>query len=147
MKNLLLTLLVALLPLKALAAIELERIAEGVWVHTSLGTLSNGQQFPSNGLIVKSANGVALVDTAWGVESTRQLLAAIKENIGLPVGYAVVTHSHDDRTAGIDVLKSQGIAVYGHPLTVQLTIEKGAPVPNHTLPGLAEAGQATTGQP
>ena len=120
-------------------SIHLKQIAPDVWTHTSYYTYPNGVKFPSNGLIVKNAQALTLIDTAWGEIQTQQLLIEIKNTLNLPVTHAVVTHAHSDRAAGVDVLEAQGIEVWAHPLTQQLTIEHGLPVPNKVFDELSKA--------
>jgi len=122
--------------------IQIIKLDEGVWMHTSYYTYPNHVKFPSNGLIVKEGNTLTLIDTAWGELQTVQLLETIKLEINLPVSKAIVTHAHSDRAAGVDVLESSGVEVYSHPLTKRFTIENGSPVPNHTLDAILEAGSS-----
>ena len=124
--------------------IQIRRLAEGVWLHTSHYVYPGGTRFPSNGLIVKDGEGLILVDTAWGELKTVALMNAIELEIGLPVTKAVVTHYHSDRAAGVDVLEARGVKVFSHPLTQRFTIEHGLPVPDNTLDSLVKPGAVTT---
>lgn len=120
-------------------SIDIKEIAPGVWTHTSYYIYPNGVRFPSNGLIIKNGEALTLIDTAWGEIQTTQLLTEIKKTLDLPVSHALVTHAHSDRAAGVDVLEAQGIEVWAHPLTKQLTIEHGLPVPNKAFAVLEKA--------
>lgn len=120
--------------------IELHEVRPGVWVHTSYFTYPDGTRFPANGLIVREGDALLLVDTAWGELRTLALLKRIEAEIGLPIHRAVVTHSHYDRVAGVDVLEARGVEVYAHPLTQERTIGQGMPVPDETLAGLDTPG-------
>ncbi len=96
------------------------RLAASVWLHTTWRRLDSGVRFPSHGLVVADGDGVMLVDTAWGAEPTRELLAWVDSELGLPVTRAVVTHFHDDRLGGRAVLAERSIPVFAHPLTARL---------------------------
>jgi metallo-beta-lactamase class B VIM len=120
--------------------IQITKIDDGVWLHTSFYIYPNGVKFPSNGLIIKEDQSLTLIDTAWGELQTVNLLKAIELKIKLPVTKALVTHAHSDRASGVDVLESKGIKVFSHPLTKQLTIEQGSPVPDNVINELKEAG-------
>jgi hypothetical protein len=48
------------------ANLEISTLLPGVWIHTSWYTFESGSRFASNGLIVQEADGVVLIDTAWG---------------------------------------------------------------------------------
>lgn len=121
------------------STVKLRNIASGVWMHTSYHAYK-GQLIPSNGLIVKVADHLLLIDAAWGVQPTKKLIEMIEQRIGLPVQKAIVTHFHNDRTAGVDFLEAHGIEVYTHPLTPKLAKEVGNPVPNHVLRKLKKPG-------
>jgi glyoxylase-like metal-dependent hydrolase (beta-lactamase superfamily II) len=91
--------------------VALDRLAAGVWMHTSWSRLPDGTWFPANGLVVAERDGLILIDTAWGAENTEQLLALIAREIGRPVRYAVATHAHDDRVGGAAVLQAHSIGL------------------------------------
>ena len=120
--------------------VEITKIGDGVWLHTSFYIYPNGVKFPSNGLIIKEGQSLTLIDTAWGELQTVNLLSVIESQIKLPVTKALVTHAHSDRASGVDVLESKGVKVFSHPLTKQLTIEQGAPVPDNVISELKEEG-------
>lgn len=122
--------------------IEITPLDDGVWLHTSYYTYPGGTRFPSNGLVVANGDGLLLVDSAWGERSTARLLEVIDARIGRPVTHAVITHSHGDRISGTDVLEERGIVVLAHPLTRQLAVEYGLPVPDQALEALREPGSS-----
>lgn len=99
--------------------LEVEQIAEGVWIHTTWKPYQ-GTRIQSNGMIVVDDGEIVLIDTAWGVEETRALLAWMDEAIGLPIRTAVATHFHDDRLEGGGVLAERGVRMVAHPMTVSL---------------------------
>ena len=135
------------LPLAALAQdtvdLEVRRLGDGVWIHTSFVTLEDGAVFPSHGLIVREGDSLTLVDTAWGDEKTKLLLDAIAVQIGLPVTRVVVTHAHDDRLGGAEQLMAEGVEVWAHPLTRQLALKRGLAVPNKAIEGLDAPGSVS----
>lgn len=139
-----LLLVVALLPGAACALseqqVELRKLADGAWLHTSYYTYPGGTRLPSNGLVVLTAGELVLIDSAWGERRTEQLLELIETRIGRPVSRAIITHAHGDRLAGVDVLRSRGIEVLAHPRTRNLAISRGMPVPDRVLSELGTAG-------
>ncbi|WP_417464868.1 subclass B1 metallo-beta-lactamase [Kordiimonas sp.] len=147
LKALISLLFLCLLPSQTLAnnshesdnEVDIAPLAEGVWVHTSYHTFSNGLRYPSNGLIVKEGNTLTLIDTAWGIEPTKVLLDKIQRTIGLAVTKAIVTHHHDDRVAGVATLQARGVEVYAHPMTRQLVTENGGTAPNRSLNDISAA--------
>ncbi len=116
--------------------LRVTELRPGVWLHTSWRVLSSGQRFLSNGLLVREGERLVLVDTAWGVELTEQLLDWVDDTLALEVDRAVVTHFHDDRMGGSPVLAERGIPFMGLELTRELAKDDGVPLPS-PLVGLA----------
>jgi len=94
--------------------VNLQKIAEGVWVHSSAYRFPGAALVPSNGLVVEDGDALILVDTAWGELATLALLAKIESEIGKPVKKLIVTHHHYDRLAGVDILEARGAEVFSH---------------------------------
>ena len=126
-----------------LPVIEVRDLIEDVWLHTTYRTLDDGMRFPSHGLVVRDGETLTLIDTAWGERETELLLDAIAAQVGLPVTRAVVTHFHGDRASGTDVLEAEGVEVWAHPMTRELSIERDYVVPDRAFDGLDEPGDAT----
>lgn len=122
--------------------LELRELRPGVWLHTSYFMHPLGGRFSANGLVVKEGEGLVLVDTAWGEMLTAVLLERIRQDIGLPVRRAVLTHAHYDRSAGADVLEAANIPVFAHPRTRELTAGHGTPTPQEIFPALETEGSA-----
>ena len=127
-----LLLAVSLLPSLAVSAdkpfpldVDVRPLADDVWVHTT----KNPDGIPSNGLIVRSAGQVLLVDTAWTPEQTAKLLDWVEKNLGAKVTSAIVTHSHADRMGGLAELERRGIPAGGVDLTAARAQAAGTRVP------------------
>ena len=108
--------------------IELVPLSGDVWVHTTWAIVG-GSPTPSNGLAVRTSEGVVLVDTAWTDEQTARLLKAIEARVGVRVTQAIGTHAHDDRIGGLNALKAAGIPVATGRLTRDLAVAQGFPAP------------------
>ncbi|EQA44069.1 putative beta-lactamase Bla2 [Leptospira broomii serovar Hurstbridge str. 5399] len=107
-------------------------LTENFYVHTSYHIIDN-VPFPSNGLIVSTKSGAILIDTAWGNEQTVQILLWIKENLKMPVRFAILTHFHDDRSGGIQELKNRNIPSYANRRTIHKMKSLNLPVPDRLL--------------
>jgi len=121
--------------------LQVSPLGDGVWRHTSWNTYKGGR-VPSNGLIVREGDGLVLIDTAWGVQATLDLVAWIDANLKLPITHAIITHSHDDRLGGAVVLVERGIPFSGHPLTAEIARRTNKPAPA-VLDTLHEPGSTT----
>ncbi|WP_420150808.1 subclass B1 metallo-beta-lactamase [Spirosoma sp.] len=108
-----------------------------VFVHTTYG-MYNNTPYPSNGLIIKTKDGIILVDSGWDTvndtDNTQQLLRWVADNLHQPVRLCVVTHAHDDRVGGISALKKAGVRVVSTPLTAQNAVKRGFESPEGILP-------------
>jgi glyoxylase-like metal-dependent hydrolase (beta-lactamase superfamily II) len=104
-------------------------IGDGVWVHTSWYELSEGARFPGNGLIVRDGDSLQLIDTAWGVPITHELLDWIDSTLELPVTRAIITHYHGDSMGGTPALAERGIPFFASELTRSLGTDEGVPLP------------------
>ena len=127
--------------------ILLQKIGEGVWVHTSTYQFPGGNIVPSNGLVVEDGEGLILVDTAWGEMATQALLDKLKTETGKEVTKLVITHHHNDRLAGVDLLERKGVSVFTHPDTPSLSAAKSTAIPDTSVAALKEAGARTKSGP
>lgn len=64
--------------------------------------------------------GVVLFDTPWDTTQCQPLLDSIWVNHNKKVIISISTHYHDDRTAGVDFLKKNGVKTYSSKLTYDL---------------------------
>ncbi len=110
---------------KPLPPLSLERIADNVWVHKSYEVIEPWGPILSQGLVVKTDAGVFLVDTAWNDADTEILLALVKRETGETPKAAIVTHAHNDKMGGMDVLAEASIPTFMHQLTKDDAIERG----------------------
>ncbi|MBE2216157.1 MAG: subclass B1 metallo-beta-lactamase [Opitutaceae bacterium] len=124
------------------ADLDITQLRAGVWMHTSWNTYEN-TRVPSNGLLVREGEGLVLVDTAWGVQPTIDLLDWVERELRRPITRAIVTHSHADRLGGGAALAARGIPFDGHPVTATLAAKGNLPAPR-SLESLALPGGHTT---
>lgn len=73
------------------------RIAPGLWMHVTLGTLRGPVYYPANGMLLETDSGSVLFDTGWNDAQTRVLLDWAARTLRHPVRLAVGTHFHADR--------------------------------------------------
>ena len=93
----------------------------------------NGQPFPSNGMYVVTDSGVVMIDTPWDPSRTPELLDSIEIKHHKKVVLCIVTHYHDDRTAGLGVLRALGVKTYSSLQTKQLAKEKNEEQAEYTF--------------
>lgn len=120
--------------------VTLSKIADNVWVHTTLYRVPGQNPIASNGLAVVDGEAVTLVDGAWGEMATLSLIDKVEAELGAPVTKMIVTHHHADRTAGVDAAEMKGVEVFTHPDTPALAFRSGFPVPDTSVAALKDKG-------
>jgi glyoxylase-like metal-dependent hydrolase (beta-lactamase superfamily II) len=114
-------------------ALKVSKLCDHFYVHTSYQML-NGAPFPSNGLIVETADGILLIDTGWGDEQTEELVKWVRIHFKKKILLCIGTHFHADRIGGLPALKKQHVPVISYSLTEKLAKEHNVPAPNGILP-------------
>lgn len=102
--------------------LRIRHLTDNFYVYTTYKDL-NGYSFPSNSMYLVTENGVVLFDTPWDTTQFQPLLDSISVRHGKKVVMAITTHYHDDRTAGLEFLKQQGIKTYSSKHTYDLCKE------------------------
>ena len=108
---------------------EVKPLRASVFVHLTYKDLG-GYVFPTNGLLVETDSTVVMIDAGWVAGQTVEILHWVRDSIGKPVTDCIVTHFHDDRTAGIPVLQAAGVKVWGASKTAELCEKMNEPVPD-----------------
>lgn len=103
------------------------QVAEGTWVLSFTHLLEGTTVYPANGLAVDTPEGAVLVDPGWEPAQTEAILQWARTALKHPVKTAIVTHSHEDRSAGIAVLAKAGIPSFGLAKTAEILKGKGMP--------------------
>lgn len=104
--------------------VELSKINDNVWVHTSYSDYK-GSRSPSNGLVVLTSKGIVLVDTPWNPIQTKELIKLAKDTFNMEFVLAVITHAHADRIGGISTLLEQKIDVRSTSMTMKEAEKNG----------------------
>ncbi len=89
------------------------------YIYTTFRNMG-GKPFPSNSMYMLSADGVVMFDTPWDTTQFQPLLDSIWAKHHQKVISCVVSHFHEDRTAGLDFLNQKGIKTFSSALTWNL---------------------------
>ncbi|MCC6462051.1 MAG: BlaB/IND/MUS family subclass B1 metallo-beta-lactamase [Saprospiraceae bacterium] len=100
----------------AAQALEIKPLSGDFYVFTTYQSYA-GTPYPANGLYVLTQQGVVLIDSPWDTTQCQPLLDSIRAKHGKEVVLCLATHSHSDRTGGLDFFKRHGIATYTSRLT------------------------------
>lgn len=115
-------------------SLEITPLGGDFYVYTTYGTLDDGTRYPSNSLYVVTDKGVVMVDVPWDTTQTLPLLQLIEKRHHKKVIMSVSTHFHADRTAGLDILESQGVKTYATQQTRELCQGKAGRQAAYLLP-------------
>ncbi|MBC7865050.1 MAG: BlaB/IND/MUS family subclass B1 metallo-beta-lactamase [Bacteroidia bacterium] len=74
--------------------------------------LYKGVPVPANGLYLVSDSGVVMIDTPWDTTQFQPLLDSIERRHRKKVVLCIATHSHEDRTAGLEFMKQKGVKTF-----------------------------------
>jgi len=113
--------------------LEVERLADGIWLHTSYEEFGSFGRVPANGLVVVSDGEAALLDTPWTDDQTRALAAWVQERLGARLTAVVPTHSHVDCMGGLAAAHDLGARSHASTKTVEIARREGLPVPQEAF--------------
>jgi metallo-beta-lactamase class B len=82
---------------------------------------------PANGMYLVTNEGVVLFDTPWDTSPYQPLLDSIQARHSKNVITCISTHSHEDRTSGLDYYKQKGVTTYTTKLTDDISKVNGRP--------------------
>ncbi|KAF2519403.1 BlaB/IND/MUS family subclass B1 metallo-beta-lactamase [Flavobacterium salilacus subsp. salilacus] len=102
--------------------LKINHLSGNIYIYTTY-KLFSGSLFPSNSLYMVTDDGVVLIDTPWDEAQFEPLLDSIKKRHSKNVVLCIVTHYHDDRTAGLEFFRKRGIATYSSKPTYDLCAE------------------------
>lgn len=74
--------------------------------------LYQGSPFPSNGMYVITNAGAVMIDCPWDTTQFQPILDSIEHKHNSKVVMDIATHSHSDRTAGLEFFAQKGIGTY-----------------------------------
>ncbi len=104
--------------------LQISHLTDDFYVFTTYKTFK-GNPFPSNGMYVVSNNGVVMIDTPWDTTQFQPLLDSIQARHHKAVTHCIATHSHEDRTGGLEYYHKQGIKTFTTQQTDEICRERG----------------------
>ncbi len=112
--------------------IKTAHLTGNMYVYTSYGEFKN-TVYAANAVYILTDKGAIIMDTPWSEDQTRQLLDTIAQKHHRKVIACIVTHFHEDRTAGLDLMRKQGIKTYSTVFTKELCKENNDPQAQYTF--------------
>jgi metallo-beta-lactamase class B len=102
------------------AKLKITPLTGDFYIYTTYNSY-NGNQVPANGMYVVTNDGVVMFDTPWDTTQFQPLLDSIQTKHNRKVIMSFATHWHNDKTAGLEYYKQQGIKTYTTILTDELS--------------------------
>lgn len=98
------------------------------YIYTTYKEYEEGKVFPANGMYVVTKDGVIMIDSPWDSTQTQPLLDSIAKRHNQKVKICITTHSHDDRTSGLNVLKRNGVKTFSYSEAYKKGLKDGEQV-------------------
>ncbi len=113
--------------------IELIKINENYYIHTSWYDFPGSGRFPSNGLIFIKNGKALLIDTPNTNEQTLSLYNYLKDYLNAPITKIIVGHSHSDCMGGLSVLHEKGVESVAFTKTIHRCKSQKLPIPQKSF--------------
>jgi metallo-beta-lactamase class B len=94
--------------------LDINHLTANFYIYTTYKEYEEGKIYPANGMYVVTNTDVIMIDSPWDSTQTQPLLDSIKQRHGKEVKLCITTHSHDDRTSGLNILRSKGVKTYSY---------------------------------
>jgi metallo-beta-lactamase class B len=116
--------LISLFAQTAAPKLNITHLTGDFYVYTTYN-MYEGTPVPANGMYLVTNQGVALFDTPWDTTQFQPLLDSIQRKHRQRVVFAIATHWHSDKTAGLEYYRQQGVKTYTTALTDELSRKNG----------------------
>lgn len=114
--------------------LKIDKLDEGVYLHTSYEEVNGWGVVLKQGLVVTQNTDAYIVDTPFTAKDTENLVNWFKEH-GFTIKGTVSSHFHSDSTGGIEWLNSQAIPTYASKHTNQLLAKNNRAQATHSFSG------------
>src|SRR6187399_32339 len=95
----------------AVSSLKISHLTGNFYVFTTYRTFK-GNPFPSNGMYAITDSGIVMIDTPWDTTQFQPLLDSIQSRHKKKVILCIATHSHEDRTGGLEYYSQHGIKTF-----------------------------------
>jgi metallo-beta-lactamase class B IMP len=121
---------------ESLPDLKIEKLDEGVYVHTSFEKVNGWGVVPKHGLVVIVNTDAYLIDTPFTAKDTEKLVTWFVER-RYKIKGSISSHFHSDSTGGIEWLNSQSIPTYASELTNELLKKNGKVQAKNSFSGVS----------
>jgi metallo-beta-lactamase class B len=111
--------------------VEVRKLAEGVWRHTTYFDISGFENVPANGLIVIDGDNAMMIDLPWTDEQTGVLFDWVTKEHKAVIKRVIPTHSHIDCAGGLAEAHRRKADSFALDKTVEILKRTNKPVPKN----------------
>ncbi|HAA11727.1 MAG TPA: subclass B1 metallo-beta-lactamase [Cytophagales bacterium] len=111
----------------------IEQVSAHCWRHVSYLQTESFGKVGCNGLIYLEGTNAWVFDTPADMAASQELIAYLKDSLGVNIAGVVATHSHEDCLAGLDAFHNLGVPSLGYKKTVAFAKESGLTAPQHSF--------------
>ena len=104
--------------------LEISHLTSNFYIFTTYNVYK-GNAVPANGMYLVTDSGVVMFDSPWDTTQFQPLLDSIKVKHNKAVVICIATHSHKDKTAGLEFLKERGVKTFTTKQTDEISKKKG----------------------
>ncbi len=115
------------------ANIELIKINESYYVHTSWFDFPGFGRYPSNGFIFIKNGKALLIDTPNTNKQTLILYNFLQDHLKAAITKIIVGHSHSDCMGGLSALHEKGVESIACAKTIQICTSQKLPIPQKSF--------------
>ena len=98
-------------------SVRLIALTPTTYIHISSKEIKPYGMVAANGLLVRTTNGVVVIDTPWNIEQAEDLINYISNNWNEKVCAIIPTHLHNDCAGGLEVFHKVSALSYGLAMT------------------------------
>lgn len=113
--------------------IELIKLTESFYIHTTWFDFPGFGRYPSNGLIFIKNKKALLIDTPVENRQTELLYKFLRDSLDAEIMEVIVGHYHDDCLGGLGYLQNLGIPSVSGDLTKKKCKELKLPIPSKSF--------------
>lgn len=100
--------------------LQVTPLTANFYIYTTYNTYKE-YQVPANGMYLLTEQGAVVFDTPWDTTQFQPLIDYIKKTHAKDIVLCIATHSHEDRTGGLEYFKRHGIKTYTTVQTDQIS--------------------------
>ncbi|MEO5894003.1 MAG: BlaB/IND/MUS family subclass B1 metallo-beta-lactamase [Ferruginibacter sp.] len=104
--------------------LQISHLAGNFYIFTTYN-LYKGNPVAANGMYLVTDSGAVMFDSPWDTTQFQPLLDSIKIKHNKAVIICIATHSHKDKTAGLEFLKEHGAKTFTTKLTDKISKRNG----------------------